>query len=207
MDVVGLTGGIGSGKSTVGAILSGIGVQVIDLDQVARELQAPGSPVLAAIASAFGPAILTDAGELDRAALAGRVFGQPADLEHLNAIVHPAVEQRLDQLRAEAAAEGTDVLVVESPLLFESGRRDRYAAVILVQSSQPVRLQRLIKVRGMSPEAAQARIASQLPDPERLGRTPYVVLNEGSLEQLRQDTLKLWSDLRRRLDRSRGQRA
>jgi dephospho-CoA kinase len=178
MHIVGLTGGIGSGKTSVSTMLRDLGYQVIDADAITREVQAPGQPTLAAIIEAFGAEVLQDDGTLDRAALAARVFSEPEQLAVLNAIVHPAVgaeiDRRLDEHRPTDA-----VVVLDVPLLVESGRDD-LELLIVVDVEPEVAVRRLVDHRGFAESDARARIANQVDRQARLAKADVVIDNNGS---------------------------
>ncbi len=190
MITVGLTGGIGSGKSTVSALLAEHGAVIIDADAITRELQQPGQPVLAAIVERFGPEVLRDDGTLDRPALAARVFGDPELLKDLNAIVHPAVGAEI--ARRLAALAGTDaVVVLDIPLLVESGRY-RVAGVIVVDVDPEVAVERLVRFRAMDEADARARMARQASRAERAARADRVIDNSGDLDALKAQVDEVW---------------
>lgn len=193
MLLIGLTGGIGSGKSTVSAMLAARGAVVIDADAITRELQQPGTPVFQAMVDRFGPGIVAHDGTLDRQAVADLVFHDAEALADLNAIVHPAVGAEIAR-RMEAAA-GTDrIVVLDVPLLVESGRDD-LAAVVVVDVDPEVALARLVEQRGMRPDDARARMARQASREERLARADEVLDNSGSLDDLRAQVDALWERL------------
>src|SRR5690606_5626093 len=191
--LIGLTGGIGSGKSTVSAMLAARGAVVIDADAITRELQQPGPPVSQAMVDRFGPGIVAHDGTLDRQAVADLVFPDAEALADLNAIVHPAVGAEIAR-RMEGAA-GTDrIVVLDVPLLVESGRDD-LAAVVVVDVDPEVALARLVEQRGMRPDDARARMARQASREERLARADEVLDNSGSLDDLRAQVDALWERL------------
>jgi len=191
--LIGLTGGIGSGKSTVSAMLAARGAVVIDADAITRELQQPGTPVFQAMVDRFGPGIVAHDGTLDRQAVADLVFHDAEALADLNAIVHPAVGAEIAR-RMEGAA-GTDrIVVLDVPLLVESGRDD-LAAVVVVDVDPEVALARLVEQRGMRPDDARARMARQASREERLARADEVLDNSGSLDDLRAQVDALWERL------------
>lgn len=193
MLLIGLTGGIGSGKSTVSAMLAARGAVVIDADAITRELQRPGTPVFQAMVDRFGPGIVAHDGTLDRQAVADLVFHDAEALADLNAIVHPAVGAEIAR-RMEGAA-GTDrIVVLDVPLLVESGRDD-LAAVVVVDVDPEVALARLVEQRGMRPDDARARMARQASREERLARADEVLDNSGSLDDLRAQVDALWERL------------
>ncbi|HEY5697555.1 MAG TPA: dephospho-CoA kinase [Acidimicrobiales bacterium] len=182
MILIGLTGGIGSGKSTVSARLAELGARVIDADAITREVQQPGTEVFAAIVGRFGDGVVAADGSLDRAALAAKVFGDPEELKALTDIVHPAVGVTIAERMAEAA--GTDdVVVLDVPLLVESGRDDM-AAMVVVDLDPEVAVQRLVEHRGFAEEDARARISRQASREDRLARADKVLDNSGSVEDL-----------------------
>jgi dephospho-CoA kinase len=198
---VGLTGGIGSGKSAVTRLLAERGAAVVDADVVAREVVAPGTPGLAAVVEAFGEQVLRPDGSLDRAALGKRVFADPEQLARLNAVVHPRVGERTAALMAEAEAGGARVLLHDVPLLVENGLAGLYDLVVVVAASPATQLDRLVRLRGMSEQDARARIDAQAPLADKLAVATHVVHNDGSREQLHAQVERLWQELERRADR------
>ncbi len=189
--VVGLTGGIGAGKSTVSALLAARGAVVVDADAVVKELQAAGTPVFDAIVQRFGPGVVGPDGELDRPALAAVVFGDPEALSELNGLVHPAVGAEI--LRRVAEHEGTDrVVVLDVPLLVESGRYQA-AGVIVVDVPPEVAVARLARDRGMTEEEARARMARQASREERLAKADLVLDNSGPPEALDEAVDRAWA--------------
>jgi dephospho-CoA kinase len=203
--LVGLTGGIGAGKSTVSAMLAERGAIIVDADQIARDLQQPGSPVLDRMAERFGHHILRADGSLDRAAVASIVFGDrpeaKAALADLNAIVHPAMQ---DEIRAQIEAQrGTDrIVVLDFPLLGENPRSD-LAATIVVDIDPEVAVRRLVESRDMDETDARNRVASQISREERLRQATFVVDNSGDRAALRRAVDELWRQLIRCRGRSR----
>jgi dephospho-CoA kinase len=179
--VVGVTGGIGSGKSAFAAELSALGVPVIDADAVARRCVEPGAPVLAAIVGRFGPGVVAPDGSLDRGALAAIVFADAAALRALEAITHPCIRAGIDADLAalRSAADAPSVVVVEHPLLVESGGHPRVGRVVVVEAPLELRLARLAQDRGMTHDAARARIAAQTDDATRRAAADHVVVNDG----------------------------
>lgn len=195
MVLVGLTGGIGSGKSTVSALLARRGAAVIDADGITRELQAPGQPVLAAIVERFSPDVLATDGALDRQALADLVFSDPDALAALNAIVHPAVGAEIAR-RLEAGAGTDDVVILDVPLLVESDRNDRdLAALVVVDVDPEIALDRLVRLRGMRADDARARMARQATRRQRLARADIVIDNSGDLTALERRIAEVWPQL------------
>lgn len=195
MLVVGLTGGIGAGKSAVATRLAGHGAVVVDADRVAREVVEPGTPGLAAVTAAFGPGVLRADGSLDRAALAGLVFADPVARRRLEAVTHPLIGSRTAELVALASADA--VVVHDVPLLVEAGLAAAYFAVVVVEAPEPVRLARLA-ARGLPAEQARARIALQATDADRRAVATHLVDNAGPLELLDAQVDLLWQDLVRR---------
>lgn len=191
MLLVGLTGGIGAGKSTVSRELAARGAVVIDADQLAREVVAPGTPGLAAIVEAFGPDVLTAEGSLDRAALGSIVFAADDARTALNAIVHPAVAARFEE---EVAAAPADAIVVHDvPLLVENDLGPGYHVVIVAHAPREVRLERLLRDRGMSAEEAGARMAAQADDAARRAAADVWIDNSGDLAATAAQAAELWS--------------
>ncbi len=193
MILVGLTGGIGSGKSTVSELLAERGAVIIDADAVVREVQQPGSPVLAELAERFGPEVLTETGELDRAALARIAFADPEALADLNRIVHPAVGREMNR-RIEAQRETSNVVVLDIPLLTERPR-DGLQAIIVVDVPVEVQVRRLVEGRGFDENDARARIARQASREQRLATATYVIDNSGTIEDLVPQVDRLWAEL------------
>ena len=182
MITVGLTGGIGSGKSAVSRLLAELGAVVIDADVVAREVVEPGTLALAEIVEACGPQVLRPDGALDRPALGARVFADGAQLARLNAMVHPRVGERTVALLAAAQARGAEVVVHDVALLVENGMVPRYDAVVVVAAQPATQLDRLVRLRGMSREEAEQRIAAQASLADKLAVATYVVHNDGPIK-------------------------
>jgi len=180
--LIGLTGGIGSGKSTVSARLAERGGVVVDADAIVRELQSPGQPVLARMVEGFGAEILHADGTLDRQAVADRVFSDPAALAALNAIVHPAVGAEIGR-RLEAEADTDHVVILDVPLLVESGRTD-LAGMIVVDVDPELAVERLVAHRGFSAADARSRITRQVSRKERLAKADFVIDNSGPIADL-----------------------
>jgi dephospho-CoA kinase len=201
VDLIGLTGGIGSGKSTVSGYLRELGAFVIDADEGARAVVEPGTPGYQAVVEAFGPQIVK-AGRLDRARLAELVFHDQQALERLNAIVHPLVREWSAQRLAEAAEGGVGYVVQDIPLLFENGLEGMFKATILVYLPAELQVRRLVE-RGMSEADARARMANQLPIEEKRARATYVIDNSGTREATRAQTEKVWAEITRS-DGARG---
>ncbi|EEP70809.1 conserved hypothetical protein [Micromonospora sp. ATCC 39149] len=192
MLMVGLTGGIGSGKSAVAARLAGLGAVVIDSDRIAREVVAVGSAGLAEIVAAFGDTVLGPDGALDRAALGGVVFADEAARRRLEAITHPRVRARTAELAAAAAPDA--VVVNDVPLLVEVGLAPTYHLVVVVQTEVVTRLARLARDRGMTRAEAERRIAAQADDARRRAVADVVLRNDGTLDELHAEVDRLWRD-------------
>jgi dephospho-CoA kinase len=190
--MVGLTGGIGSGKSTVAGLLAARGAIVIDADAIAREVVEPGQPALAELVERFGPEILSPNGALDRAELAARAFGTEDAKKDLEAITHPAIAKEFLQRIADAPAGA--IVVHDVPLLVESNRGYDYEAVIVVVAPLEVRLARL-EARGVPRADAERRIALQASDEERVKVATWVVDNEGDLAGLEAQVDEIWPAL------------
>jgi dephospho-CoA kinase len=194
MKLYGLTGGIASGKSTVSQMLRELGAELIDADQVAREVVEPGQPALTEIAARF-PGVVGQDGRLDRAALGQRVFSDPAERKALNAIIHPRIQEAF-LTRTQALAErGVERVVYDAPLLIENGLHAAMNGVILVSVPPEVQKARLIAREGLSPEAAQARIDSQLPLEEKRKHATWIVDNAGTREQTRAQVEAIWREI------------
>jgi dephospho-CoA kinase len=183
MLVVGLTGGIGSGKSAVSRRFAQRGVPVIDADVVAREVVAPGEPALGEIAAAFGGEVLANDGSLDRARLRERVFVDTAARERLEAILHPRIRARMRAL-AGALPEGTPYAVMVIPLLLEAGQRDMVDRVLVVEATEPARIARVASRDRVSADQVRRIVASQCTDDERAAAADDVILNEGTESEL-----------------------
>lgn len=190
MLLIGLTGGIGSGKSSVSARLAERGARVIDADAIVHELQGPGTPVLAAMVDRFGPSILRPDGTLDRQAVADIVFTDDEALAALNSIVHPAVGAEIAR-RLEDAAATDDVVILDVPLLVESGRDD-LAALLVVDIDPELAIERLVEHRGFDEADARARIARQASREQRVARADRVIDNAGSLADLDRQVDEVW---------------
>ncbi len=199
---VGLTGGIGSGKSAVSSMLAEHGAVVIDSDLLAREVVAPGAPALAEIVDAFGLDVVTAEGELDRPAMARQVFGDDAARERLEAIIHPRVRARAAEIEGAAAADA--VVVHDVPLLVETGQAGSFDVVLVVDTAPEVQIQRLVEHRSMTPAEARTRMAAQADREQRLAAADLVLSNDGSLAQLRAAVDQVWEDLISRVRQGTG---
>jgi dephospho-CoA kinase len=192
---VGLTGGVGSGKSTVAAMLVAHGAVLIDADKIAREVVEPGTPGYDAVVQRFGARVVGPDGALDRAALAAIVFADSEARADLNAIVHPLVGVRTGELMSAAPAGA--IVVYDVPLLVESGLAQGFDCVVVVLADPDLRLERLAG-RGMPPEDARARMAAQATDEQRHAVADEIVVNDGTLGQLQADVDALWGRLESR---------
>ncbi|MGW2699590.1 dephospho-CoA kinase [Streptomyces sp. NPDC001340] len=193
---VGLTGGIGAGKSEVSRLLVEHGAVLIDADRIAREVVAPGTPGLAAVVEAFGEGILASDGSLDRPALGSIVFADPEKLAVLNSIVHPLVGSR--SLELESAAPEDAVVIHDVPLLTENGLAPLYDLVVVVDASPETQLDRLVRLRGMAEDDARARMAAQATREQRREIADIVIDNDVPLDALRKRVAEVWDDLVRR---------
>lgn len=197
MPLIALTGGIASGKSTIAGRLAEHGAVVVDADQIVRDVQSVGSPVLREIAREFGETVVSSDGSLDRAALGALVFGDPEALARLNAIVHPAVRAE-SQRRFDAAltADPEAVVVYDVPLLVEARVDDPWDLIVVAHAPAEVRLSRLVELRGMTAEAAQARIDAQVSEDQRLAIADVVIDTASTWERTREQVDALWARLR-----------
>jgi len=195
--ILGVTGGIASGKSTVVALLADLGAQVVSADQLSRDLVEPGKPALAALVTRFGETILNSDGTLDRKGLGERVFADPEARRDLEAILHPAIaklsRQRLQQAVDQVGPDG--LVVYEAPLLYEAGAEDRVDRVLTVTVAEDVQLQRLTKRDQCDVTAAQQRIDAQMPQEEKARRADYVLDNSADLPALKSKVHQLFYQL------------
>ena len=190
---IGLTGGIGSGKSAVAQRLAELGAVIIDSDRLAREVVAPGTPGLSEVVGAFGQSVLAPDGSLDRPALGRLVFGDDAARKRLEGIIHPLVRERAASMAAEAPQDA--VVVNDVPLLVEAGLASQYELVVVVFAAEETRIERLMRDRGMSRTEAQSRIAAQATDEQRHAVADIEIHNDGTLEQLRSEVDAIWARL------------
>ncbi|MHB1328215.1 MAG: dephospho-CoA kinase [Gemmatimonadales bacterium] len=195
---VGLTGNVASGKSSVARLFADWGAVVIDADAIVHQLQQPGTAVFDAMVREFGPSILADDGSLDRAVLRALIFRDPAARKTLNAITHPAVRARRDEMMGEARQRGTPIVVQDIPLLFEVLDPASFDAVVLVDAPIETRRARMEEIRGLDSATAQAMIEAQIPSEEKRARATYVIDNDGSLDDLTARARTVWTDLIRR---------
>ncbi|MFJ8034576.1 dephospho-CoA kinase [Streptomyces sp. NPDC096032] len=194
---VGLTGGIGAGKSEVSRLLVEHGAVLIDADRIAREVVAPGTPGLAAVAEAFGEEVLAADGSLDRPRLGSIVFADPEKLALLNSIVHPLVGARSQEV--ETAAADDAVVIHDVPLLSENGLAPLYDVVVVVDAPPGTQLDRLVRLRGMTEDDARARMAAQASREQRREIADIVIDNDVPLDALRKRVAEVWDDLVRRV--------
>ena len=194
MRIIGLTGGIASGKTSVASLLERLGAAVVDADRLAREVVEPGEEALSGIVAAFGEKVLNSDGTLNRAALGEIVFSDQAARRSLEAITHPAIRRRAEEKLARLQEGGVKEAFYVAPLLFEAGLASRVSEVWVVYLDQETQLERLMARDGLDREAALARIASQMPmeEKKRLGR--IVIDNRGSREELEAQVLRLWRE-------------
>ena len=188
---IGLTGGIGSGKSTVADLLVERGATLIDADAIVRELQAPGRPVYTAMVERWGSDIVADDDSLDRQAVADRVFGDPDELFALNAIVHPAVGDEMTR-RREVLADTDATVLLDIPLLVESGHGG-FGGIVVVDVDPDLAAQRLVEHRGFTEEDARKRMARQAPREDRLARADFVIENSGTFDDLVAEVDRCWA--------------
>jgi len=196
MRIIGLTGGIASGKSTASAMFAQMGATVIDADALAREVVEPGSPALAEINRRF-PGTVGPDGHLDRAKLAARIFGDERERIALNAIVHPRVHQAFLKRANELAERGVEVILYDAALLFENDLDQVLDGVILIAAPPEVQISRLVERNGLTRREAEERIAAQMPLQEKARRATWVVDNSGDLTGTRARLAKIWDEIRR----------
>lgn len=198
MLVIGLTGGMGAGKSTVARLLADLGAHVVDADAIAREVVERGEPALAAIADQFGSGVLTEQGTLDRGAMAAIVFGDAARLRELEAITHPAIRDRIEhRLEQHATADDADerVVVLDHPLLVETGLAEELDVVVVVTAPEDLRVARLAEGRDVDPDDARSRMRNQAGDDERLAAATHVIVNDGDLDALAARVADVWTSV------------
>ena len=194
--LIGLTGNIATGKSTVARMLAELGATVIDGDRVARQVMHAGSDTYAAVVAAFGPQIVGSDGELDRQRLGRLVFGDPAAMAHLDAIVHPAVRRQVERLIAAATS---DVVVVEAIKLIESGMSAKYNSLWVTTCPAEQQIRRLVRERGHSPAEARQRVAAQSPQEAKIARADVVIHTDSTLARTREQVEAAWEQVVRRL--------
>jgi dephospho-CoA kinase len=194
LKLIGLTGGAGSGKSTVAEMFRELGAAVVDADEASHAVYAPGSPGFDAVVKEFGRDFVRNS-QIDRARLGELVFHDDDARRRLNAIVHPLVRGWMAERTAEAQDRGAEVIVHDVPLLFENGLEKLYSDVVLVYVPEKVQLRRLVDGRGVSDDRARAMIAAQMPIDEKRGRAQHVVVNSGSRDATREQVEKVWSEI------------
>jgi dephospho-CoA kinase len=192
--LIGLTGGVGSGKSSVAAMLRDLGAVVVDADEATHAVYEPGTPGFDAVVREFGDYYIRD-GRIDRQRLGELVFKDAASRRRLNSIVHPLVREWMAERTAEAADRGAEIVVQEVPLLFENGLEPLYSSVVLVYVPEAMQLERLVQGRGFTSDRAQAVIATQVPIDEKRRRAHHVIDNSGTTEQTREQVEQLWAKL------------
>jgi dephospho-CoA kinase len=197
MLLVGLTGNIASGKSSVARRFAQLGATVIDADVLARQAVAAGSPAYRAIVDRWGEEVIAADGSLDRASLRQRVFAESEELDALNAIVHPEVARLRDELIADARSRGDTIVVCDIPLLFERKLVDEFDRIVLVDAPRPMRLERLMRDRALNETEAMNMIAAQMPAELKRARADYIIDNTGTLEELARRTEAVWHELER----------
>lgn len=185
MKKIGLTGGIGSGKSTVAKLLAEAGFKVVDADQIARDIMEPGSPVLDDVADAFGADVIRQDGSLDRGKLAGRAFVDKRATEKLNSITHPAIRAESERRFADAEAAGEPAVVYDMPLLVDIGMHRDMDLTVVVDVDADERVRRLVSSRGLDEADARARIAQQIDDATRKAAADVIIDNNGAIDALR----------------------
>lgn len=200
MLIIGLTGNIASGKSTVARLLSERGATIIDADVLARRAVEPGMPAYLEIVRRWGAEILAPDGSLDRDALRRLVFSDHDQLEELNAIVHPEVLAYRDRLVAEARQRGDRLVVCDIPLLFERGIVDQFDRIVLVDAPRPIRLERLVRERGLTETEAMDVMTAQMPAELKRARADYVIENAGTVRELEERVSDVWQALEREAD-------
>ena len=194
MFLIGLTGGIGSGKTTVASRLKTLGARIVDADKIAREIVEPGEPALAELAEAFDGVLNAD-GTLNRAELARQAFATPEATEKLNSITHPRIRERTLERFAQARTEAVPVLVYDMPLLIENGEYKKMDHVLVVDAADEIRIDRLVNSRGLDEDDARRRIAAQISREERLAAADSVVDNSGTRDQLLQQVDTFWEQV------------
>jgi dephospho-CoA kinase len=192
--LIGLTGGVGSGKSTVATMLRELGAVVVDADEASHAVYEPGTPGFEAVVGEFGDYYVSD-GRIDRQRLGELIFKDAASRRRLNAIVHPLVRDWMAARTVEAAEKGAEVVIQDVPLLFENGLEPLFSSVVLVYVPEEMQLARLVEGRGFTPERARAVIATQVPIEEKRRRAHIVIDNSGTPEQTRAQVEQLWARL------------
>lgn len=200
---VGLTGNIASGKSTVTDVWRELGAYVVEADDLARRAVEPGTEALEAIRRRWGDAVMGDDGRLDRAALRDIVFRDPLERQRLEQIVHPAVRRLRDEAFRAADASGERLMVADIPLLYEVGMERQFDAVVLVDAPEDVRLERLVRDRGLDAAEARRMIDAQMPSDRKRAHADVVISNDGTVEELHARARAVWGDLLRKAEAGR----
>ncbi len=193
--VVGLTGSIATGKSVVAGIFAELGAKIIDADQVAREIVRSGEPALAEIVAAFGRKVLQPDGELNRKVLAELVFGDADSLDRLNQITHPRIIARIEQLCQAYLAQGAELVVIDAALLIETGLGQLVDKVVVTTCPPEAQIKRILERDGLSRTQAERRIASQLPQAEKIKQADYVINTDRPLAELREEVRAVWEEI------------
>ncbi|HET7466578.1 MAG TPA: dephospho-CoA kinase [Candidatus Dormibacteraeota bacterium] len=195
MKLIGLTGGVGTGKSTVAEMLRELGATVVDADEAAHAVYAPGTPGFDAVVSEFGPDFVRDDGAIDRQRLGALVFNDEDARRRLNAIVHPLVREWMAARTVEAAERGDEIVIQDVPLLYENGLEALFSSVLLVYAPEDVQLERLVHGRGVPEDRARAMIAAQMPIDDKRRRAHHIVDNSGTREQTRAQVEEVWAQM------------
>jgi dephospho-CoA kinase len=195
LKLIGLTGGVGSGKSTVGGMFVDLGATVVDADEATHAVYAPGTEGFEAIVDAFGPEYVRD-GHIDRKRLGDLVFKDEAARLRLNAIVHPRVRDWMTARTAEAVDRGAEIVIQDVPLLFENGLQDLFSSTVLVYARPETQVARLVEQRGLPRDRARAILAAQMPIDEKRPLASFVIDNDGSLDETRRQVDEVWARAR-----------
>jgi dephospho-CoA kinase len=195
LKLIGLTGGVGSGKSTVARMFAELGATVVDADEATHAVYAPGTEGFDAIVEAFGPQYVRD-GEIDRKRLGDLVFKEEAARLRLNEIVHPRVREWMAARTAEAVERGAEVVIQDVALLFENGLQDLFSSTVLVYARPQTQVERLVDQRGVAPDRARSMLAAQMPIDEKRALATFVIDNDGSLEETRRQVEEVWARAR-----------
>ncbi|GIW15642.1 MAG: dephospho-CoA kinase [Dehalococcoidia bacterium] len=204
MHVIGLTGGIASGKSTVTSFFRERGIPVIDADILGHRTYDPGTETYQKVVETFGPEVVAPDGTIDRKVLGSKVFGKPDELKKLTDIVWPGIRRLASEQLAEFEAAGNDIVVLEAAVLLEAGWEDLVDEIWVVVVDPEIAVQRLAARNGLDPDAARARIASQLTNEERIARGDVIIENNGTLEELNARIQQAWDSLQERLRAAAG---
>ena len=195
MKLIGLTGGVGSGKSTVAGMFADLGATIVDADEATHAVYAPGTDGFDAIVEAFGPQFVRD-GQIDRKRLGDVVFRDEAARSRLNEIVHPRVRDWMTARTVEAVEHGAQVVIQDVPLLFENGLQDLFSSTVLVYARPQTQVERLVEQRGLSPDRAGSILAAQMPIDEKRPLATFIIDNDGGLEQTRRQVEEVWAKVR-----------